>query len=197
MIHRFVLLLTLFCAMGLEAQEAKPDSGPDWSQTIKEVLRFTAKSEQGDIRLAVELIKPEGDSLKEIKDSKGDTIGYSFKGERLPERFWPGCTMISKFELFWDGKRLEVPRRFWGDLAGFRIEVSSLDPEKMKGEMHWKATEFLAALSQPRVILSADGGTVLIEWGRGEECDGHSTIRWIVSKSGIILRHRHTPPDEC
>ena len=44
--------------------------------------------------------------------------------------------------------------------------------------------------------LSAEGGTVLIEWERPEECDSHSTIRWIVSKSGTVLRHRHCPPHE-
>jgi hypothetical protein len=44
--------------------------------------------------------------------------------------------------------------------------------------------------------LSAEGGTVLIEWGRDEECDSSSTIRWIVSKSGTMLRHRNCPPHE-
>ena len=164
---------------------------------MKEVLRFTAKSEEGNIRLVVELIKPGDDALKEIKDSNGDTIGYSLKGERLPERFWHGCSLISKFELIWDGKRIDIPQRFWRDLAGFRIEVSPLDPEKLPADMHWKARDFLEGLEQPHVILSADGNTVLIEWGRGEECDGHSTIRWIISKSGTILRHRHTPPHDC
>ena len=45
--------------------------------------------------------------------------------------------------------------------------------------------------------LSAEVGTVLIEWERPEECDSHSTIRWIISKSGVVLRHRHCPPHEC
>lgn len=40
----------------------------------------------------------------------------------------------------------------------------------------------------------ADGGTVLIQWDRPEECDGRSTIRWIVSKSGTVLRHRYEAP---
>jgi mRNA interferase RelE/StbE len=26
--------------------------------------------------------------------------------------------------------------------------------------------------------------------------DSHSTIRWIVSKSGVVLTHRHSPPYE-
>jgi hypothetical protein len=43
------------------------------------------------------------------------------------------------------------------------------------------------------VFLSAEGGTALIEWERPEECNSHSTIRWIVSKSGVILRHLTLP----
>ena len=197
MIYRSLLLIALICAIGANAQETKSDPGVEWRETVKEVLRFTAKSDEGNIRLVIELIKPDENSLKEIKNSKGDTIGYSLKGERLPERFWHGCTLISKFDLFWDGKRIDIPQRFWRDLAGFRIQASPLDPEKLPAAMHSKAMDFLAGLNQPHVILSADGNTVLIEWGRGEECDGHSTIRWIISKSGTILRHRHTPPHEC
>ena len=50
-------------------------------------------------------------------------------------------------------------------------------------------------LLAPRSSLSLRSR--IIEWERPEECDSHSTIRWIVIKSGVVLRHRHCPPHEC
>ena len=105
--------------------------------------------------------------------------------------------MLTRFDLTWDGKAMKIPERFWNDLPGFRIETSTLDPEELKPDLQWKALQFLERLRQPRLSLSAEGGTVLIEWDRPEECDSRSTIRWIVSKSGTVLRHRHCPPHEC
>jgi hypothetical protein len=92
---------------------------------------------------------------------------------------------------------MNIQERFWNDLPGLRIETSTLDPQKLKPDLQRKALQFLDQLEQPRLSLSAEGGTVLIEWTRPEECDSSSTIRWIVSKSGTILRHRHCPPHEC
>jgi hypothetical protein len=59
-----------------------------------------------------------------------------------------------------------------------------------------KFFEFLADLYQPRIVRSMEGGTALIEWDRSEECDSSSTIRWMVSQTGTILRHR-TGSDGC
>jgi len=176
---------------------AQDSADPDWWPSVEEVSHFTAKSEEGNVILTVDLMKPDEDSLIPQLNANGDTAGYTYKGEKLPERFWPGCALISKFELKWDGKRVDIPRRYWRDLAGFRIQTSSLKLASLNSALRWKADQFLESLDRPRVILSADGGTVLIEWGRPEECDGHSTIRWIISRSGTILRHRNTPPHDC
>ena len=92
---------------------------------------------------------------------------------------------------------MPIPERFWSDLAGLDIETSTLDPAQLKSDLQWDAKKFLEALRQPRVMLSAEGGTALIEWVRAEECNGVSTIRWIIGKSGTVLRHRHEPPHEC
>jgi hypothetical protein len=191
---RLSFLLLLLCIVRAIAQDS---AEPDWWPTVEEVSHFTAKSEDGNITLTVELTKPDEDSLTPQVAANGDTVGYTLNGEKLPERFWPGCALISRFELSWDGKRIDIPKRYWRDLAGFRIQTSSLKPDSLEPSLHWKAGQFLADLDQPRVTLSADGGTIMIQWGRPEECDGHSTIRWIIDRSGTILRHRHTPPHDC
>jgi hypothetical protein len=38
--------------------------------------------------------------------------------------------------------------------------------------------------------------TATIEWERAGECDSSSTIRWIISKSGTVIRHHHWPPHD-
>lgn len=160
-------------------------------------MSCVAKAEEGNAVLRVEMEKPSEERLQEVKDSEGAVTGYLLDGKKLPERFWPGCTMIKKFELEWEGKKIEIPKRFWADLAGFRIQESPLSTAALPVEKRFEGEKFLASLDKPRVYISADGGTLLIEWDRPEECDGRSTIRWIISKSGTILRHRHTPPHEC
>lgn len=147
--------------------------------------------------LQVELIQPADDEITEAKDEKGEFRCYRYKGKDLAYPFHPGSKLLSRFDLTWSGKAMPIPERFWSDLAGLDIETSTLDPAQLKSDLQWDAKKFLEALRQPRVMLSAEGGTALIEWVRPEECDARSTIRWIISKSGTILRHRHEPPHEC
>lgn len=168
-----------------------------WWQGVSEILKFTAKAEEGNATLNVELYVPAEKQIKELKDPDGTLTGYSMDGKKMPERFWPGSSLIKKFELVWDGKPIEIPKRFWEDLAGFTIQSSSLEVDKLPSEQQAAAAEFLENLTRPHVSISADGGTILIEWERGEECDGHSVIRWMITKGGVVLRHRHTPPHEC
>lgn len=193
-IARLSFLLFLLCIVPTKAQES---AAPDWWQSVEKVSHFTARSDDGKATLTVDLTTPEEESLTPQIAPNGDTIGYTLKGEKLPDRFWPGCTLISRFQLMWDGKRVDIPKRYWKDLAGFRIQTSPLKPDSLPPALQGEAEQFLASLDQPRVILSADGGTILIEWRRPEDCDNHSTIRWIINRSGTILRHIYTPPDEC
>lgn len=176
-------------------QEASPQE--KWWEGVSETLKFTAKAEDGDATLSVELYVPDEKQIKELKDPEGAITGYSLDGKKMPERFWPGSNMIRKFELAWEGKKIEIPQRFWEDLAGFVIQESPLDVAKLPPGQQADATEFLESLKRPHVFISADGGTILIEWERGEECDSHSVIRWMITKGGVVLRHRHTPPHEC
>jgi hypothetical protein len=180
------------------ASAADNSPEPDWYETINsDALSYKAVSGDGILVLQVELFRPPEDEVTEAKDEKGKFRCYQYKGKDMPESFWPGQSLLTRFELTWDGKAMNIPGRFWNDLPGLRLETSTLDPKKLKPELQWKAHEFLESLDQPRLSLSAEGGTVLIEWDRPEECDSRSTIRWIVSKSGTVLRHRHCPPHEC
>lgn len=171
---------------------------PDWYETVNiENLKHRAVSNDGTITLQVVLFVPPEEEVTQVKDEKGEHRCYRYKGKDMPNRFWPGQSLLTRFDLTWDSKVMNIPERFWNDLAGFRIETSTLAPKKLKPELQWKAGEFLENLRQPRVSLSAEGGTALVEWERPEECDSYSIIRWIISKSGTVLRHRHCPPHEC
>lgn len=176
-------------AKALDVEEA-------WWDRVESVSDFTAKSDEGKLTLSVGLEFPKEADLVELPEENGEYRGYSYKGEKLPMRFWPGCSLITKFEFRWDGKSISVERRFWRDLAGFTIQNVPNKPA-LKPEDSWKYDEFIGRLNRPRVMLSADGGTGLIEWVRSEECDSSSTIRWIISRSGTVLRHRYEPPHEC
>lgn len=193
--RRSFLSLSALSAVPVVAKAAELE--PDWRKTINfDVLKFRAVGEDGKITLDVELFRPAEDELTKTKDAEVP-FRYAYKGKLLPYPFQPGVNLLKRFDLTWDGKDMNIPERFWNDLACLRIETSKLDPEKVPPELHLKATEFLEDLLQPRLSLSAEGGTVLIEWQRPEECDSLSTIRWIVSKSGVVLRHRDFLPHEC
>ena len=136
------------------------------------------------------------DEVEEINDKEGNWMAFSWHGKKLPEGYWNDRPLITKFDFKWDGKSIPIEERFWKDIAGLEVYTILKKPALLPEEGSNYET-FLSKLRQPRVILSADHGTALIEWVRGEECDGHSTIRWIISKSGAVLRHRHTPPHDC
>ena len=195
--RRSFLSLSALSAVPAAAQAAEEAPEAEWHETVNpDALKFQATTDEGRITLQVELIRPGDDQVTETTDADG-AVRYRYQGRILPYPFYPGNTLLQRFNLTWDGKAMKIPERFWNDLPGLRIETSSLDPEKLPPEFRWKAQQFLGRLRQPRVSLSAEGGTVLIEWERPEECDSHSMIRWIVSRSGVVLRHRHCPPHEC
>lgn len=117
-------------------------------------------------------------------------------GQKDPESPW--STFIRVFKLTWNGQEIAIPQRFWNDLDHVRLEdYPKAEISKVPAEKREIFNEQLGQLQRPRLILSAESGTVLIEWRRGEECDSHSIIRWIVSKSGVVLRHRHEPFHLC
>ena len=127
----FILLAIITAVQGIGAQDTDPSN---WWTDVTESHSCTAKAEEGNAVVRVELEKPDEERVKEIKDAEGVVTGYSIDGKKLPERFWPGCAVIKKFELEWEGKQIEIPERFWTDLAGFRIQNSPLDSTVLKIE---------------------------------------------------------------
>ena len=194
--RKFITLAALGTPVALAADDKKDEPPHEaWWGTIESREKFTAESGEGNIKLNVELFFPPEDKVKEITNPEGFT-NYSYDGKTLPDRWWKGESLLTKFELSWDGKSIPIEKRFWSDLAGFRIQVSPLEIKDV-AEKHVSAfLDFIGKIHQPRISLSADKGTILIEWERSEECDSHSTIRWMVAKSGTVLRHR-TSHDGC
>lgn len=192
--RHFLTISTLATTVtGVSAAVAREE----WWELVKsDTLSFTAKSEEGNLTLDVELEVPPEEELTVRKNEEGHIIGYTWRGETLPGRCWPGQSLIRKFDFRWDDKPVPVARRFWRDLGGFVIQTVPNKPALLPDE-DWRYQQFLASLRQPRVMRSAEGGTALIEWERPEECDGQSTTRWIISRTGTVLRHRYEAPHEC
>ena len=196
--RRSFLSLSALSSLPVAAGAADEAPESDWHETvIPDVMEFRCADADGHVVFEIELFKPAESDIREVTDSKGDHIHYLYRGKPQPYGFRPGVNLIRRFDLTWDGKAIPIPERFWNDLPDLRLEASTLNPETLKPELRWQAQEFLDRLRQPRVSLSAEGGTVLIECVRPEECDSRSTIRWIVSKFGTVLRHRHCPPHDC
>jgi len=169
---------------------------PDWWSTVESVTEFTAVSRDGALKLKVKLAEIEA-TEKTAKSPEGEVVHYFHNGVQLPPDFWPGRKALVQFELVWDGKRVPIADRFWRDLYGFQIETSPVELDEVPNALKYEFETFSSRLDQPRVILSADGGTALIEWERPEECDSHATYRWLITKDGRVLRHCDRPPHEC
>ncbi|MBC8126639.1 MAG: hypothetical protein H8M99_05775 [Gloeobacteraceae cyanobacterium ES-bin-144] len=153
----------------------------DWAK-VQNVHEFTAKCSQSaegefpNIRLRVSLKADDPESAR---------------SEWLIKN-------IIRFELIWDDQQILIPERFWNDIVRMEIFVyPENEQSKVPDAMQWKLKDELGQLRQPRVKLSAGKGTVLIEWERGEECDGRSTFRWMVTKNGTVLRHHDLPLHQC
>lgn len=176
----------------LTAAELDSKSEPTdlWWPMVSEVEQFRAVSAEGRLELEVALARPGEEELEVVQES-GSVAGYSLRGRPLIGGFSPGITVIAAFDLRWDDRPVLVPSRFWNDLAGFRLQTLSVDLETLEREQRSRAEACLAALDHPRIVLSADEGTALIEWDRREKGGSRSTFRWVVSRLGTVLRHRH------
>ncbi len=188
--RKFLAVAALGPSAALAAEGKGEAPYETWWNAVESPDEFTAESGEGDVSLMVVLFRPPGEAVKEVKDKDGST-SYQYDGKKLPERYWPGESLLKKFELRWSGKTVGIDPRFWSDLAGLKIQDSLFRVEDISPDHVGAYFDFLGKLQQPRLTFSADRGTVLIEWKRSEECDSHSVIRWIVSRSGTVLRHRH------
>lgn len=182
--------LTIFAApLAATAAEEEPPY-EEWWKSTGETMKFKAFSPDRSLTLEVELTIPPENEITEATNDAGENVGYQWKEKRMPVNFAPGSTLLTKFHVEWDGKHIPVPDRLWADLAGLKVVDCTLNPKNIDPKFQWKFHQFLAGLEQPRLLLSAENGTVLIEWQRGEDCDSRSIIRWMLGRTGTVLRHR-------
>ena len=172
-----------------------------WQTTVERRHSGVFVSTEGELRLEVALIE-ESDPVAEetVRGPDGEETVFTFKGSRLPRWVRPTDGVLKSFRFFWNDREVPVEKRFWDDFGGCVIEATPLTAEKMAEEQRLAFEEFLEGLDRPKVILSADRGTALIEWRiiDTEACCGHrATVRWIIGKSGTVMRHRHTTPSMC
>jgi len=171
------------------AAEEEPPYEAWWEKT-ENVMKFTAWSPDRSLTLKVELTIPPEKEITETQNDAGEMTGYQWKNHRMPTNFTPGSTYLTKFLFEWEGKEIPIPEKLWNDMACMTIQDCKVNPKDVPEKFAWKFHKFLSDLQQPRVVRSVDGGTALIEWYRPEECDSHSMIRWMVGRSGTVLRHR-------
>ena len=85
------------------------------------------------------------------------------------------------------------------DKAGFllkKVNDFRKENEKPKDHRGWELEQWIDQTDSPSITMSADGGTVIIQWIRREDGDSASKLSWKVSKKGTVLRHHHLPPNE-
>ena len=173
----------------------------EWSQFEERTDSGVFKSLDGNLRLEVALIHENDKVVEEtITTHEGEETVYRFEGELLPRWLRPSDGIIKRFRFFWDDREIPVAKRFWNDFGGCHITRCTIDRKTIPKDMGIPFDAYLAELRGPKVSLSADGGTALIEWvitDTGACCGHTATVRWMISKSGHVMRHRHTTPSGC
>lgn len=172
-----------------------------WYEKTFRVKSGVFESDDGSLRLEVALID-ENDAVEErvIETEHGELTIYRFNGEDLPRWVRPEHGVIKSFRFFWDKKEIPIPKRFWNDFGGCAIEKFPDELKKVDEDLQFELETFLERLDSPKVILSADGGTALIQWNIQDTsgcCGSRSDMRWMISKKGYIMRHRHDLPSMC
>lgn len=107
-------------------------------------------------------------------DGEGKPPRYRHAGKLLPEGFWPGSTVITRFDLTWGGEAVPIENRFWDDLSGMYLSKLVVPAERPADPEERREQDFLIyeqrlALRSPSISRSAHGGTALVSWPRPEE----------------------------
>jgi hypothetical protein len=209
--RRSFLTITSAAPIGLgvpaSAQEVdKPETKEantrgQWQEHEKTIYSGTFESSEGLLRLEVALIDENDEVTQEaIQTSNGEATRYTFKGKPLPRWLPPTVGIIKSFRFVWEGREIPVAERFWNDFGGCRLTRCTVDRNTIPPGLLPAFDRYQNNPDVPELILSADGGTALIEWRiiDTDACCGHpATMRWMISKSGHVMRHRHTTPNRC
>ena len=150
-------------------------------------LRIELKDER--VVFEVQLKQFNRDEITEKQN--GDEIEAWFGKQKLPvEALYYKPNIIESFKLSIDGKNINIPAFFWNDLSGLYLtEAKILTSNPTDEDLRSFNDVLRSPRSRPQVSRSDNGSTVLITWARPEDCDSASTIRWIISKKGTVLRH--------
>lgn len=182
-----------------ETKEA--NARAQWQEHEKTFYSGTFESSEGLLRLEVALIDENDEVTEEtIQTSDGEATRYTFKGELLPRGLPPMVGIIKRFRFVWDGRKIPVAKRFWNDFGGCRLTRCTVENKTIPPELLPAFDDYQKNLDGPKLILSADGGTALIEWriiDTGACCGHPATMRWMISKNGHVMRHHHTTPSQC
>ncbi|WP_050029710.1 hypothetical protein [Verrucomicrobium sp. BvORR034] len=187
-------------SMAVQDPAESPDLWTRWSEKLERPTDSVFQSTEGRLRLEVSLIREEETTSETYKVGDSEFVRYSFGDRRLPDTLHPTDGVLKTFRFYWDGQEIKVPDRFWNDVGGFRLEKCTFVEAKLAPAETLQVEEWNAGLLHPQVVLSADGGTAMVEWSiiDTDACCGHqATLRWLISRSGHIMRHRHTTPNPC
>ena len=163
-----------------ESGEASGNSNPfpveDVTELIvREELPGVERAPEDRLELDVAIQILDENQVEEIKAAHEDEWPrFKHAGKLLPDGFYPGSSMITRFALNWGGRDVPVEPRFWDDLSGMWLRRLVLpqnppqDPAKRwehEIEIYFQRQE----LRSPSLSLSDHGGTALISWPRPEE----------------------------
>lgn len=201
--QKAIFCAALFSAIAIPpmtAQHADPyrQDVERWSKGIKELQQITVSPAENErIKLTVELKPLKRAELTPVKNDKGEVTEYKYKTPftelSLPGHYESGSTLLTKFELDWEGRKIAIPAPLWAaSPLNFQIQsapLESLDAKDIPDGKAVHAARFIRhGLLKPRIFLSADGDSVMIEWKQNSECSAPLICRWIVAKDGSAKR---------
>lgn len=132
---------------------------------------LTIKSPDGSSTLHIELERIKREEIKTVKN--GDQYTAWHGKRQLPFGVFLTPTLIKKFDLTIDGKKVNIPKNFWDDIGGLPLLKMTVDPkrpivtdlDKAKAENYRSRPR----RGYPTISRTPGGSTVLISWIRPEE----------------------------
>lgn len=156
-----LVVTALFCGHSALADANPFETKPTNQHT------FTSPDKTAVLEVALERI--DRDKIRRVEKGEEQPPEAWLGKRKLPEGIlWRKPTLISSFSIKIDGKKINIPARFWNDLAGFDLRKVIVN-KKPSAEDQWKLDEFINGIRNPKISRSRDGGTVMVSWIRPEE----------------------------
>lgn len=160
-------LTSLLAVSALCTHHAAADVG---AYEREEVNKNTFTSPDKTAVLTVSMERIDRKQIKQVNMGKNKAPEAWLGKRKLPsDVLWRRATLLSSFSLKIDGKKVNIPERFWNDLVGFNLHKIVVNKKPTNPEEEWELEKFTNSVWNPKVSRSRDGGTVLISWIRPEE----------------------------